>query len=128
MKKSLTKKTREKRKFWPQLIEHIDSTWRKKKGSDFGYPFTGKDMADLRHLCVSFQEWGLMALWDEYLNLPDEKGFFKKTGWSVFQFTRQLPSLTDSKFWKAAARKYEDKLVGPMPKEIFDLFTLRTAV
>ncbi len=129
MRKSLTQQPkREKRKFWKPMLEHIDSTWRKKKKSDFGYPFTGKDMADLRHFCATFQEWGVMALWDEFLALPDEKGFNKKTGWTVFQFTRQLPSLTDSKFWKVAANKYEKELVGPLPKEIVDLFTLRTAV
>ena len=89
---------------------------------DLGYPFTGKDMADLRHFSGIFQEWGIMALWDEYLNLPDDKGFNKKHGWTVFQFTRQLPRIMDVKGWKDKAREYELKMAGPYPKEIVDLF------
>ena len=123
LKKTLTKK--EKRKYWPQMIEHIDSTWRKKKKSEFGYPFTGKDMADLRHFCATFEEWGLMALWDEYLDdANDEEGFNKKTGWTVFHFTRQLPRLLDGRTWKSRATKYERQLIGPVPEEIADLFSL----
>lgn len=115
-----TKKAREKRKFWAQLIEHIDSTWRKRKGVDMGYPFTGKDMADLRHFCSPFKEWGLMALWDQYMAQDNE--FNRKTGWSVFHFTRQLPFLVDAPEWKSAAHRYEMSLAGPYPENLMDLF------
>ena len=102
------------------MIEHIDSTWKKKKRADFGYPFTGKDMADLRHFSASFKEWGIMALWDSYIEQDNE--FNAKTGWTVFQFTRQLPFLVDVKGWKDRARKYEMDLAGPYPEEVMGLF------
>lgn len=122
LRKSSAKTTREKRKFWKELIEHIDSTWKKKKRSEFGYPFTGKDMADLRHFSGPFKEWGIMALWDEYLERPDE--FNAKTGFSVFQFTRQLPFLVDVPHWKAKAAKYEMKLNGAYPENVLSLFDM----
>lgn len=111
---------KDKSEFWKQMIDHIDSTWKKKKGSELGYPFTGKDLKDLKSFTRTFQEWGIMALWDVYLNRENE--FNRKTGYSLFQFLRQLPSLVDDRGWKAHAKVYEKQLGATLPEKLLTLF------
>ena len=105
-----------KTEYWVELIRHLDDTWRKKKRQDFSYPFMGKDFADLKHFARIFRPWGLMALWDDYLDQDNE--FNRRTGFSVFQFTRQLPFLVDGPLWKARAEMYRKGLMGDLNPEI----------
>lgn len=106
---------------WQEMIDLISETWRKKRGADEGYPFTGKDMADLRYFATKFQTWGVAALWLEYLEKADD--YIKKAGCNVFTFTRCLPWLMDSKTYKIKAREFEAKWAPPLPSEIKDLFS-----
>lgn len=102
------------------MIDHISGTWQKKRLADFGYPFTGKDMADLRYFASKFQTWAMAALWDEYLENADD--WTLKHGCDIFTFTRALPRLMDSPAYKGRAAAYEKQWAPPLPKEISDLF------
>lgn len=101
---------------WERLLGHISRRWRERKNSEFAYPFTGRDYKDLRHFARVYQPWGVMALWDAFVERPDE--FNKRTGWSIFQFTRQLPWLVDDPSWKSRARQYEQEFVRPLPDDL----------
>jgi hypothetical protein len=92
--------------FWQSLIDHINDTWKLKKG--FGYPFTGRDMRDLKGMERIFGIHGTMALWDVYIAI--DAPFVKKGGWNIGFFCRSIPWLTDDKGWKFEALKYEEKL------------------
>lgn len=103
------------------MIDHIDASWRTKLNRDMGYPFTGKDMSDLRYFSGKFQTWMVAALWDEYLDAADT--YTLKHACDVYTFTRNLPRLMDSRTYKAKARLYETKWAPPLPPEITDLFS-----
>jgi hypothetical protein len=95
------------------LIDHIHSTWKKKKG--FGYPFRGRDFKELKTATRNFQEWQLMALWDVFMESNDE--WVSKTGYSVGAFLGSLVWLIDNKSWKQRAKIYQDR-IAPLPIEI----------
>lgn len=114
----MKKQKKDKSPYFPALVEHIDTSWKKLKG--FGYPFQGKDFRYLKTYCRSFQEWGVMALWDVFL--ASDSDWVKKTGYSLDGFFRCLPWLVDDRGWKSKAAEYEKKLVPPAPKEIASLF------
>ena len=106
---------------WQEMIDHISETWQKKRLADFGYPFTGKDFADLRYFASRFQTWTLAALWDEYLEGANE--YVDKHACDIFTFTRSLPRLMDSRSYKSRAAGYEKRWAPPLPSEIVDLFS-----
>jgi len=85
---------------------------------DYGYPFTGKDFKDLAHYARVYMIWGMMALWDMYLEQADE--YTLKRGLDVYTFTRQLPRLLDQN-WKNLARQYEDALLPDIAPEVLTL-------
>lgn len=115
MKKDVTE-------FWVEMIAHINESWKKRKNTDLSYPFTGRDFKDLKHFAQIFKPWGLMALWDLYI--WTDNAFNEKTGYSIFQFTRQLPYLTDQQ-WKQKAQFYEHKMIGKLPDKIASILTLK---
>lgn len=121
----MEKKKKEKRAGlpgWQPMIDLISETWQKKRQSDFGYPFTGKDMADLRYFASKFQTWTVAALWEEYLEGAND--YVSARACDIFTFTRSLPRLMDSRTYKSRAAGYEKKWAPPLPKEITDLFDL----
>jgi len=85
------------------LIDHVCSTWQKKKGAK--YPFNrGKDAKLLNRLCDFYEPWGVAALWDCYLICNSE--FAQKTGYTIGIFKIMIPKLVDMS-WKPIARKYD---------------------
>ena len=114
------------------LIDHIDKSWKIKKRAEFGYPFMGKDFRDLKGLGRVYSVWGVMALWDVFLSL--ENDFNRNTGYSVWQFQRQLPFLVDDPFWRAKRDKYREQF-NPIStiedflntKELFSLKILESS-
>lgn len=101
--------------YFQKLIEHIDQSWMNLKGMH--YPFSGRDFSDLKGFCRSFQEWGLMALWDVFAASQNE--WVRKSGYSINAFIKCLPWLVDDKGWKIVARKYESEMIHPLPTELF---------
>lgn len=113
-----SKPKREPIPYWQELIDHINETWRIKKKSDHGYPFTGKDFKDLGHYARFYQVWGMMSLWDLYLETADD--YTLKRGLDIYTFTRQLPRLLDMG-WKPMANRYADAIQPDLPPEFADL-------
>lgn len=113
------KEKKEKSQFFKFLVEHISQSWFRLKG--YPYPFQGRDFKNLKGYCRSFQEWGVMALWDKYVECDND--WVKKTGYSLGGFYACLPWLTDVSGWKDKAKEYEKKMVSP-PIEIQELFAL----
>lgn len=104
---------------WQILIDHINDTWVTKKRVDFGYPFIGRDFRDLAGFVRNFKIWGLMSLWDNYLDSNNE--WVRDKGYSINVFCSCLVWLVDIPGWKARARQYEDKIVGKMDAEVLSI-------
>jgi hypothetical protein len=77
----------------------------KPEKTEFSYPFHGRDFRDLKGLSRVYSIPGVMALWDEYIDQDNE--FNARTGYSIYQFCRQMPFLVDSHYWKAKKIVYE---------------------
>lgn len=100
---------------WQIVIDHINERWKKKKNSEYPYPFQGRDFRNVRHFCGIYGQWGIMALWDFYLASADD--WTLKHGLSIDQFLRQLPRLVDMP-WKSASEKYKKFFPDNVPKSI----------
>lgn len=94
---------------WQEMIAHIDTTWQRKKGSK--YPFSGADMAKLKTYAKLYMAWGVMALWDCFLNSEDP--FYRNTGYKIGAFASGLPKLLDMD-WKVKAEGYRQRLQPPI--------------
>lgn len=117
---SAPKKTGAATAFWKELIEHINSTWeRKKRGAK--YVWSGKDFAGLKRVLRVYQAYDVMALWDVYISSSDE--FAQRQGYNVPEFVRQLPRLVDGQ-WKAAAARYMEKLMPVNPEGVNQIKSL----
>lgn len=125
MKKAVFGKKRKKedRKtspYFKAMVNHIDQAWRKARKSDTGYPFHGRDFKDLAHFVSYYQESGLMALYDMFLE--SQSDWVKRTGHSLQAFFKCLPGLLDKGGWKARAEKYEKGMLPPVEPEVLELF------
>ena len=120
MKRKPKKEKREKRPEFKTMVDHIDLTWRKAKKSDTGYPFHGRDFKDLKHFVGYYQEWGMMALWDIWIETATP--WAKSTGLSLGAFFKSLPGLVDRKDWKIRAAAHEAKMMPPMEEKVMELF------
>lgn len=103
--------------FWQPLVDHISTTWAEKRGGK--YPWRAQDFKALKDACNAFKPWQLMALWNVYLKEPDP--FVKQTGYSLPEFLRRLTRLVDDAWWKRAAQQYEERLCGPVDKQVADV-------
>lgn len=112
--------------YFKYVVDHISRTWKEKRAMENYYPFTGRDFKLIKDCCRTFQAWNVMALWDRYLDTPNE--FNDKHNYTILQFTYQLPKLLDSPY-KTAGKLYLKTLEsaqieapGPLKQEL-DLFT-----
>lgn len=100
----------QKAKYWKPMVDHIFNTWKEKKG--FGYMFTGRDFRDLKNAVRIYDEWGVMSLWDIYLE-QNHNEVIQKSGFSLSMFFRCLCWLVDNPRWKALAKRYEKEMCPP---------------
>lgn len=100
--------------FWKETVDFISESWKRKKGSAFYW--RGQHFKNLKILIGLYQPWGVMALWETYLQLQDP--WAKNAGYSFEMFESKIASLVDDPGWKGAARGHEDKLLGAMPPDI----------
>lgn len=100
--------------YFSKLIEHIDQSWMKKKGMH--YPFSGRDFKDLKSFCRSFQEWGVMALWNVFM--ASSSDWVRKSGYSISAFVKCLPWLVDDSAWKNEAKRFEKEMLIKIPTEL----------
>lgn len=104
--------------YFKKLVDHINCSWLVRK--KYAYPFSGRDFRDLKNMCRIFQEWGVMALWDEFVNSDND--WVRKSGYSISAFLKCVPWLVDLKGWKERASKYEIEVAGQFHKVVVDLF------
>lgn len=102
------------------MIDHINEKWKNafSPPKEYSYPFLPKDFKDLKHFAKHYQPWGVMALWDLYVQTAND--FIKKNGFTVFHFTTNLPRLLDNWGFKAIAKGYEKTMVEDKSPELFD--------
>lgn len=105
--------------YFKLMIDHIDQSWFKVK--DMHYPFSGRDFRDLKGFARSFQEWGIMALFDVFM--ASKSDWVVKSGYSIGAFVKCLPWLVDDLGWKSKAETYRKKIEIPLPPEFKDLFS-----
>jgi hypothetical protein len=109
---------KEKIENWVELVRHINDSWvrRMNKPHVTAYPFTGKDWKDLAHFARQLTPYGLMALWDVYLEKAD-----RKRGYTLWGFQTCLPWLMDSDY-KVLSKIYENRMAPKLSPEIDELF------
>lgn len=100
--------------FWAETLEHITSTWQKKKGRK--YPFTGQDLKLIKQLRGWLTAPELMALWSTYLASSPFWGL--KTGWLLSGFWQERSILLDDPQFKKLVAKYEADLGMREPKQV----------
>ncbi len=100
--------------FWPETLEHISSTWLKKKGRK--YFFTGQDLKLIKQLRGWLTAPELMALWSIYISSSPFWG--AKSGWLLTGFWAERSILLDDPNFKTLVRKYEAELGMKEPKEV----------
>lgn len=94
--------------FWAEVVAHIDTTWKAKK--KVPYHFTGHIFKELKGLCRTYQPWGVMALWDDFLATGND--WVRSTGYSFTAFVHSVDKLVDNYAWKVDAQKYEKILLA----------------
>ncbi len=99
---------------WTELLEHISSTWRKKKGRN--YPFIGQDLKLIKLLRNYYTAAELFALWECYLARSPFWG--PKCGYLVSGFWSERSVLLDDPNFKTLTRRYEAALGLKKPEEI----------
>lgn len=101
--------------YWREMVLHIDKSWFvKKRGTK--YLWMARDFANLRRAAKLYEAWGVMALWDLYVQGNDT--FAVAQGFNVTEFVRQIPRIVDGN-WKARAEAHRQKLM-PVSKEAFE--------
>lgn len=107
----MPKKTTE---LWAETLEHISSTWQKKKGRK--YPFTGQDLKQIKLLRGWFTAPEVWALWTCYLLHSPFWGV--KTGYLISGLWAERSVLLDDPDFKRLTAKYEAALGMKDPKEL----------
>lgn len=104
---------------WNDMIKHMDEKWFQKKKAKFYWQ--GRYFKQLKTMCSLYQPYGVMALWDLYINSDDV--YAKNAGYSFEMFAAKLPSLVDDPIWKRGAKAYEEKLCGPIDPNIIKVLS-----
>jgi hypothetical protein len=118
-----SKKQKETILNWQDMIDHFDKTWSefklKKTGNIVRYPWPGQQDKSGQKIWGSiasrtklYSPFGMMALWDLYLQMNDD--WVRSTGFSVEAFLHKIPVLVDDARWKGLASKYESKFMKPV--------------
>lgn len=100
--------------WWPETLEHISSTWQRKKGRK--YPFTGQDLKLVKQLRNYFTAPEVWALWTCYMNRSPFWGL--KTGYLVSGLWAERSILLEDLNFKTLVAKYEKELGLREAKEV----------
>jgi hypothetical protein len=92
--------------YWRPLLAHIDSAYVRKVGSH--YPWSNLARKNLWNLARLYSAWGVLALWDLYLE--NESEWARRTGWGVYGMIRDAGRLVDQPDFKQLAARHEEKL------------------
>ena len=103
--------------YFQTMIDDIDLSWFKLKGVH--YPFRGRDFKELKKAANNFQEWGLCALWDCFME--SDREWVVESGFSVSAFLSCLVWLVDNRTWKSRAEVYRKNMEEPISEEMPDI-------
>ena len=94
--------------YWRELLAYIDSSYRKKFGKH--YPWSNLARKNLWNLARVHSAWGVMALWDLYLERESE--WARRTAWSAYGLTRDAGWLIEGPHFKEISRNHEGNLAS----------------
>lgn len=105
---------------WVKMIDHINEGWKKawNPPKEHSYPFLPKDFKDLKHFAKFYHPWGVMALWDIYIDTAND--FLRKNGLTIYHFTTNLPRLLDNRSFKSIAAGYEKGMAEDHSLDLFE--------
>lgn len=95
--------------FWQSLVTHIDQSWQKRKG--VAYPWDAHEFKKLHGLAIVYQAWGMMAMWDLYVQMGTYWG--KLTGFMLDGLKKDIGVIVDDPRWKSLCHDYEEKMFKP---------------
>lgn len=99
--------------FWQTIVDHVNKSWQTRKG--VAYPWDPHEFKKLHGLSVSYQAWGVMAMWDLYVQMGTYWG--KQTGYMLDGLKKDVGVIVDDPRWKSLCRHYEEKLFAKMEDE-----------
>lgn len=91
--------------YFQEMVNHIDEAWSAKKKAKFHWE--GRFFKELRGLARTYSPFGIMGLFDLYMQSSDD--WVRNTGYSFPAFVSHLPKLLDNPGWKQLKRFYEDR-------------------
>lgn len=103
------------RPFWAVMVEHFKRKWEYKKRPHGRFAPTDKDWGQLRRVAAVYDEFELMALYDDFIVSGDK--FYAANGHQLWVFARAVDALVDGSAWKARADKYRAEALKPQTEE-----------
>lgn len=100
--------------FWQTIVDHVNKSWVARKGVP--YPWDAHEFKKLHGLAVTYQAWGVMAMWDQYVQMGTYWG--KLTGFMLDGLKKDVGVIVDDPRWKSLCRTYEEKLFAPSAEEV----------
>ena len=96
--------------FFTDMIHDMEAEYGKYKGRK--YPWLAWHKVILAEQAQRFQAHGIAAMWAVFMdpNQPSAK-FADRTGYSIKEFLRQMPSLMDSPSWKILSKSIEQQFL-----------------
>jgi hypothetical protein len=67
-------------------------------------------------MAIVYQAWGIMAMWDLYVQLGTYWG--KLTGYMLDGLKKDVGVIVDDPRWKSKCQEYEEKLFAPTGDEM----------
>lgn len=107
-------KKKAKAEWWTETLDHISSTWQKKKGRK--YPFTGRDLKHIKQMRTWLTAPETMAIWSVYLSSSPFWGH--KTGHLISGLWAERSILLDDPNFKRLTAKFEAELGLKEAKEV----------
>lgn len=116
---NVSKPKREKREgkrveFWQAIVDHVNKSWVSRKGVP--YPWDPHEFKKLHALSVVYQAWGMMAMWDLYVQMGTYWG--KLSGLMLDGLKKDVGVIVDDPRWKSLCQSYEDRLFAPSADDV----------
>lgn len=100
--------------FWQTIVDHVNKSWQAKKGVP--YPWDPHEFKKLHALAVVYQAWGVMAMWDLYVQMGTYWG--KLSGLMLDGLKKDVGVIVDDPRWKSLCQNYEEKLFAPSGDQV----------